>query len=501
MTLATRVALTLFAVALWPADGRAQMTTLEAQPATIDVPPWKKEVEARLVLRTTATDALLEPKLVSFTNDGVAVTIEPSAAVARLEGPGALVWNVRIMGLDQARMPGTVQFEATFGTGGKPGAQRLYASVKLQTAAEADKNIDIAIQGSFDAITENRPGVGYLVATNNLDVPIEIKSITVSQPPTGGRESLVEASVTPNHFKVPERSSATAPIKLVAADRVTPGKQTLLFDVHATWTVGGHSYERHLIVPNQATVGVFFESEILKALGVPSFLLLPGCLFIFTMQLLLTLGLFGADRHSKPPELPVTSPGFWISAITYSGVSAMIYTSATGIDYLTQSGTRDLRNVWLWSIAIGFLVYSLIAFVTARKRRLRVPSSSDTQIDTLLKMGRRNFGIVANPVRFKIKEVDLTAFLIETIEDGQPKVWVAPSIRTIWSDAESQAAFVKLLDARATATAIAQALAAAKTSNAVTINWVTTASVPNPYHLDVQSISEYQAPDQMVTTV
>jgi hypothetical protein len=255
------------------------------------------------------------------------------------------------------------------------------------------------------------------------------------------------------------------------------------------------------MVAKDATVGVFFESETLKALGVPSFLMLPGCLFIFTMQLLLTLGLYGVNRHSKAPELPVTSPGFWILAITYSGVFAVVYSRLTHVDYLTQYGSRDLRNVWLWSIAIGFLVYSFIAFVTARSRRLRVPSSGDSEVDTLLKMGRRGVGVHANPVKFKIKEVELTAFLIETIEDGQPKVWVAPQIRTTWSDGTAQAKFVELVNARETATAIGEVLRSAEERGLVTIGWATTGSVPNPYHLDVQSISEYQAPDQIVTTM
>jgi hypothetical protein len=218
------------------------------------------------------------------------------------------------------------------------------------------------------------------------------------------------------------------------------------------------------------------------------------------MQLLLTLGLYGMNRHSKPPELPVTSPGFWIIAVTYSGVFAVIYTWATHVDYLTHYGSRDLLNVWLLSIVVGFLLYSLISFVTARSRRLRVPNTLDSQIDTLLKMGRRDVGIHANRVKFKLKEVELSAFLIETIEDGQPKVWVAPPILATWN-AGTQAAFVKLVDGRASATAIGEALKDGKARNVVTTEWDKTGSVQNPYHLDVSSITEYQAADQIVKTV
>jgi hypothetical protein len=500
MSLATRLAVALIVVMLWAAGGSAQTLTLEAQPATIEVPPWKPEVEARLVLRSSGTggEALVEPKLSAFTNDGFAVDLEPSTTSARLEGQGSVVWIVRIKEIDKARVPGAVQFEAAFVTGGKP--QRLYASIKLQAPTAADKAIEASVQGAFDAITENRPGVGYVLVTNNLDVPVEIKSVDVRQVPVDNMKSLSSVEVDPAHFTVPPRSSANAQITLKAAARVTPGKQPLVFDVLAGWAQGGHSYERHLMVPKDVTVGVFFESEVLKALGVPSFLLLPGCLFIFTMQLLLTLGLYGMNRHSKPPELPVTSPGFWIIAVTYSGVFAVIYTWATHVDYLTHYGSRDLLNVWLLSIVVGFLLYSLISFVTARSRRLRVPNTLDSQIDTLLKMGRRDVGIHANRVKFKLKEVELSAFLIETIEDGQPKVWVAPPILATWN-AGTQAAFVKLVDGRASATAIGEALKDGKARNVVTTEWDKTGSVQNPYHLDVSSITEYQAADQIVKTV
>jgi len=44
MTLATRLALALIVVVLRAAAGSAQTLALEAQPATIEVPPWKQDV-------------------------------------------------------------------------------------------------------------------------------------------------------------------------------------------------------------------------------------------------------------------------------------------------------------------------------------------------------------------------------------------------------------------------------------------------------------------------
>jgi len=486
--------------------------TLEAQPASVEVPPWQKEVQARIVLRNGGSDQLLRPALAWFTNDSLQVSIEP-VKVSHLNQLDSLVWTVRIDSLDQGRIPGSVQFEASYGVSRKPGVQLLYTTLKVQRTAVVDKTIEVSLQGSFDTITDKRPGTGYLVVTNFLDVPIEISQITIFQPEVEGTagkrwaaqvvRSFKQPIIKPDHFSINERSSATANVTLPAADELTPGKQIVVFDIQADWDQGGHHYMRHLLVSKEVTVGVFFESEILKALGVPSFLLLPGCLFLFTMQLLLTLGLWGLDRHSKPPDLPVTSPGFWIVAITFSSVFAWAYTRLTGIDYLTRYGARDLRNVWILSIFIGFLVYSAIALMTSWRRWQRVPSTRDDEIRTLLKMGRRGAEVYAKQVKFKLQDATLTAFLIEPIEDGQPKVWVAPAILTNWGDdqkaLDAKQAVVKLINNRKTAFDIGAAIREAKTRQDVTaVNWETKGSVPNPYHLNVQDITAYEARDQMV---
>jgi copper(I)-binding protein len=474
--------------------------TLETQPAAIEVPPWEQKVEARIVLHNNGNERLVKPALACFTNNAFHVAIGPEI-VARLAPHDTLVWNVKIDNLGRARIPGSLQFEASYGVAGKSGVQRLYTTLKVQRSAAAEKPIEVSVQGSFDAITDKRPGIGYVVVTNNLDVPIRIAGITIQKQTVPG--SFKDLEVVPLQLVVSERSSGTAAITLKTADKVTPGKQTIIFDVEAAWDQGGHHTTRHVLVSKDVDVGVFFESEILKALGVPSFLLLPGCLFLFTMQLLLALGLWGLDRHSKPPDLPVTSPGFWIVAITFSSVFAWIYTRWTGNDYLTRYGARDLRNVWIWSIVIGFLFYSAIALVTSWQRWQRVPSTKDDEIGTLLKMGRRGAEVYAKQVRFKLQEVTLRAFLIEPIEDGQPKVWVAPAIQTTWGESKealaAQERVTRMIDERRTALEIGEALRAAKEQQHVTVNWETTGSVPNPYHLNVQDITAYDPRDQIVT--
>ena len=85
---------------------------------------------------------------------------------------------------------------------------------------------------------------------------------------------------------VPPHSTESAEMVISAASQVTPGRYVIEFPVTAEWDEAGYHQMRVLTVDKEVSVGVFFESDLLKVLGVPSFLILPGALVLFTMQLL-----------------------------------------------------------------------------------------------------------------------------------------------------------------------------------------------------------------------
>jgi hypothetical protein len=473
--------------------------TLEVQPATVDASPWYERAELRVILRNGSSDDLSRVRLTAFTNDAFTVKVDP-LAVVRLRPLEAAVWTARLEGLGRARMPGAIQFEASYGTAKAPGTQRAYATLTVKPQGLADKPIEVTVQGAFDAVTETRPGTGLLIVKNNLDVPVTVADVAVFLPDA-------ETFLAPPpfaHFDVLARSMESRVVTLAAGPRVAPGKHTVAFVVKAEWDEGGHHHVRQLAVDKEVTAGVFFESEVLKVLGVPSFLLMPGALFLFTMQLFVTLGVLGVGRYSKVPEVSVTSPGFWIAATTFSGLFAWVYARATGTDYLVRYGARDLRNVWLWSIALGVATFVLLALITRRRRQQRVPDTRDDQITTLEKMGRRGQGILTNRVRFPMNNVTIGALMLEPIEDGQTMVWVAPRIVTTWANSNealaAQEQVRQLIDQRADAEQLARALRVARDAQPaqVAISWETQGSVPNPYHLKVESIAEYAAPEPLV---
>jgi len=466
--------------------------SLELQPSSINVAPWYESIQARVILKNPGKEPLKQPTLTYFTNDGIQVRLD-SPRLSSLEAGGTAVWTVWIDNLSKSRTPGEVQFEVSYLLSEKP-TGHLQATLKVEaSSADAqEKAVEVSIQGTFDGITSKREGSGYLIIKNNLDVPVKISSVTILQPDE--RSFKPPKNISP--FEVTARSTCVQKIVLEAADQVAPGKRVAVFDVRAEWDKGGHHYTRSVTADKEVSVGVFFESELLTALGVPSFLLLPGCLFIFTMQLLFKLGLFSLDRHSKAPDISAKSAEFWIVAVTFSGLFALVYGALTKTDYLVRYGPRDLLIVWLSCIALGIITYTLIAVATSRRRRERVPATTDGPIATLEKMGRKNLGINANEVAFTMNSTKLTAFLIENIEDGQTMVWVAPPILTIWEDnvaaREGLDQVTQLLNARENPSLIANVIRKAKDGKQVSVSWITKDSVPQPYHLKVESITEYK---------
>ena len=58
-----------------------------------------------------------------------------------------------------------------------------YASLPIQAQASmSEKPVEVSIEGSFDAISETRPGIGHLLVTNNLDVPVSVLSVRILWP-------------------------------------------------------------------------------------------------------------------------------------------------------------------------------------------------------------------------------------------------------------------------------------------------------------------------------
>jgi hypothetical protein len=462
---------------------------LQIQPPSISATSAGFTAEARIVLQNPGNEILRNVSLGYVSNDGITAELgKPSAAVA--VSKGQIVWPARIIVPSTAHLPGTVIFDASYGTGKTVNHQ--YASIALQSDG-AQKLIDATLDGTPDPVSQQRPSAVYLLITNNLDVPVHVCANPQSL--SGGLEI---PHIDP--FQVPPHSTAARRVDLKTRFRVTPGIQTMALDVNVRWTRDSQNDQRSFTLTKPVTVGVFFESELLKALSIPSFLLLPGCLVIFTMQLMLSLGIMGLKNQSNLPSITIASPGFWILSISVSWLFVLAYYGITGVNCLLMYGLSDMEIIWVASIALGAGTYLAIAWRYQDWRRDHVFTSSDTPIQVLDKLGRNGLGPLLPRVKFKINDLEFSGFVIEKINEDQAIAWVAPHISVSWEDSSAAQALQKRFNTIMNGSRDPKTLADLFdfAGNKAVLTFETNGVVPNPYHLKLDAVTEYMSSDLIV---
>ncbi len=474
----------------------AQSSVLEVQPSSISASNSYSEIKARVVLKS-ATQAIRKPVLSWLSNDGLEVEIgSPSMKMAAVGQE--IVWTATIKNFNHTRLPSTLLFEAQYLTSG-PAAHHVFATLPLNSAGDASfKPFEASLEGSFDAVSEQRPASAYLLVTNNLPVLIHV-TIKAFFP------KEIFTLPAPPAFDVAPHSATQQKVELKAESRVTPGTYPIVFAVTAQWEMAGAKEQRQILVSKTATAGVFFESELLKLLGVPSFLVLPGCLVLFTMQLFLTWGILGLKNDSRLPQLTLTSPGFWIIAVSFSGMFAWAYAWITGVNYLLYYGVVDLRNVWLVSILIGALAYLAYGAATKKNRREHVPTSEDDPISLLKKMEKNKLKVTIPTVSFKVGDAELVGCVVEHIEEGQQLVWIAPQISVTWKSNDAEDKFKTTLDQGSKKTldqmdAVEQ-LRDAVARNYAGVDWAEQDGwIPRPIHLKIDAITRFGEVKRILAT-
>ena len=274
----------------------------------------------------------------------------------------------------------------------------------------------------------------------------------------------------------------------------------MAIDVNAQWSRDGQDNQRSFTLTKPVTVGIFFESELLKALSIPSFLVLPGCLVIFTMQLMLNLGVMGLKNQSNLPNFTVASPSFWILSISVSWLFVLAYYGITGVNCLLSYGLGDMEIIWVASIALGAVTFLAIAWSYRDWRREHVFTSSDEPIQVLEKLGKNRLGPGLHRVKFKINNLELSGFVLEKINEDQTVVWVAPRILVRWEVSSAaqtlQASFSAIMNGSRDPKKLADLFDA--DGNKEILSFDTKGVVPNPYHLKLDAVTEYMPPDLIV---
>jgi hypothetical protein len=350
------------------------------------------------------------------------------------------VWPILLSQGAEGLIPGTVHFRLSYKLKGKAGVARevfVPLEVKSREADVIEKVAEVVVKTSSTLLNEQRPSKVYLVITNKSNQEIRVNDITPKGP------SFIRGDPEVKSFKIGPRDSFTVPIKIAVTDVVTPGKHLLLFDVPIEWGQGEHTQKANLVTSQEFDVGILGESEVLTALGVPSFLLLPGFLMVVTFALLTKIGK-SETLQGESLLKAGTNPYLWVIAITLSGVMAfLIYPTFTKWllkvrrDYLVGYGLYDVILVWLTSIFTGLAAWILVGVIKRFWAWLFTPSADDDAEAILRKLYLQGLGV-------RLEQIDLTlsgnsskAFLLQRRKRKREKIWVGPFIEIQWLKEDS----------------------------------------------------------------
>ncbi len=419
-----------------PATAQAPTVTVEVAPKTVQLVP-DREARAEVVLRNTSGETVSDVRVSWFT--GASLTVRSEGQPADVLGPygqsAVTLWLTQ----DGAEpVSDAVQLRVDYSwrrTGGEPVPQILLSSFEVKSPARESiaQVATVEVKTTLESLSEKRPGKVYLAITDVAGVPVHVKSVE-----PGGPSFIKFGPPDQQDFDLKPRETRVVAIEVSTADAVQPGKQLLLFQVVLEW---GKGETAKMVQTSTVDVGVFGESAIVQALGLPSFLLLPGFLLLTVMGLLWKI-----SKSKEQPDFPfeLKSPEFWAVAISVSMVVAFLYPVVTGRlygsprNYLESYGFFDVVLVWGASVALGIVLWFLLFLVVRAGRawkQLPIPSTKDKPWTILRKLHRQGLGIVLKQAVVAVQGRDINAFLIEKLNVDNKYIWVAPGMTLKWKPA------------------------------------------------------------------
>lgn len=423
---------------------QTQQPQLQVTPTTLTLAP-NEHGQALVVARQLEANAQ-NLTLEYFAEPVVTVEIELTQFPGAQNGD--VVWKVKITRSATGRSNGKIFFWLAYLA---PNEQKqltrhvLTTTLEVQERAPAslDTIVDAKLETALDNIQDQKMRTVFVVLTNKSTVPVTITQI-IPQPIA--HFTPVPQDVGSGVVLQPQETRPFT-ITVVAGDQVEVGKQLLVVQAHAMWEKDGQRVNGALVLSKEFQVGVFGEQEILTATAIPSFLLLPGFLFVLTGLLLLKW-----SWKKEPIALDFKKPEFWIFAITLSLLTVVFYPWLTrialSIYYQRDVSGRDLRQgygftdvlyLWvgaviaavvLWAVlsAIVIVVQRIQKFLRQRYAQSHYATAEDEPMTILNKLANNKLGFALDQVEFKRDNKSQIVFTLPR-ELGAPdgKRWLVPA--------------------------------------------------------------------------
>jgi hypothetical protein len=424
-----RLTVAIFALALVTsaeATDSANDPSLEIIPAEVTTRTLPKGTPIQLEIRLKAGDAELNDISIStFSNDGIVAHFGGTtpAKLPKLAPRADYSWRLELTRdtgsvLTDSILHVRAAFDVTQAgnAGATSGAasplaapihRLIYATAKIKPPAIIS-GIELAkveIKGAPETLAHERPGHLIVVITNQYSRTLTVSDVKLRGPAfielidpaapksSTGQASQGQSAQTP--IQILPGQAIDIPYIIKAASEVVPGKYPLIATVTAKTEDGLTATAR--TAPLDINVVVLGESDILKFLGIPSLLFLPGVVMLFTWRFLWSWGKPG-DQVAKYP-IQVNTSDFWIIAVALSLISALLYPWLTQFllegprNFVAAYGLLDFGLIIGFSLFVTALVFAVFRAFTefrqwqeARKIAKSIPNTGDSPLAILDKL-------------------------------------------------------------------------------------------------------------------
>lgn len=436
------------------ASAAGQLLTVAVVPSEIALTTGASATGTLSLVNTGSTEA--QSVHVRAVAAATSITVKMDVADAAIAGGGSASLSFKVTRSSEGSGQDVpVRFVVTYRQApdsSSPAVSQTVVGTLNIKAVVSPQLVEAKFESNLSSINENRPGEAALIVSNLRDTPITITTIYLSAPdkvditldcPGGKRIEMAGGSNgahTDCVFGIDPRSQEMLHLHLATKDSVTPGPRTLIIRLTAHDKDTGATATTVASLP--FTIDVFAEADILKSIGVPIFLLLPGVIVVATYWgLIQAASPFPWKENSQAPTpagslalIGTTS----IAAVIALGISLFIaiavYPLATHLvigqqrNYLQAYGFRDFYYAFILSFVIALVLWGIVWLVAPLHRRLLVPAPDDEPSAVFRKLILR--GLIRRDTR--LRRVKVSEIGKGLVAGHGPNGWVVVPTIQVW---------------------------------------------------------------------
>jgi hypothetical protein len=410
----------------------------EVVPASLAVSPTGAATQFVFILRNPGDAELRQVQVSWIVDEGISLVPAEPFAVATLGAHAAVSYVFRVSQTSLSSIDRSLLLRISYKDSSGPKIIAQAISVKSREPDSVDKVVDAKVQTTLDSLDSAHSGTINLFLTNKqgqsitLDVTANGPEFICFEPPSAGCPALPRGA-NPTLAKIEKKAISIGPYQthieeftVGARQRVEPGKYLLSFEI-ALESRGGQQ-AGSTVLSQAVDVGVVAESAILKALSVPSFLLLPGCLVMLTLGFFSKYGWSWSKPAKSNPIPEPTDAYFWLASITVSGVMALLYRWIADRWYFVSYGIEDIAMVWIYSVLLGLLLYSIFFGWPRFLEVQSTPTAEDSPVKVLKRLGWQGHHNVIERRTIGADPNKKTVFVISKVSEDGKSVWVSAGI-------------------------------------------------------------------------